>query len=263
MSMNIPLVETNLAQSSLAEQQMRMVQRQAEASSKADSGAVSAAKEKKLRQACEGFESIFIQKMWESMRSSLPKEGMMHSKEEQFWQGMYDQELSKSLASAGGIGLADMMMTQLSQKLQSASEVAARRSYRIPMSIAPAPILTSPNAAKSTPLESAEKKTPEKTASMYDGEAKQPEAVASPTPPTITPPVAPIAASTPEVSQDSVTGALKEFAQASQGTPVSFVNVYKAGQNPSKNLDDLAATLAAQAAANGGVVHITTTRQKH
>ena len=36
-----------------------------------------AEKEKKLREACEGFESIFIQKMWQEMRNTLPKTNML------------------------------------------------------------------------------------------------------------------------------------------------------------------------------------------
>ena len=67
------------------------------------------AKAKKLREACEGFESIFIQKMWQEMRKTVPQNGMMHGKEEHYWQDMYDQELAKKMTSAGGIGLADMM----------------------------------------------------------------------------------------------------------------------------------------------------------
>ena len=84
-----------------------------------------AQKEKKLRESCEGFESIFIQKMWEEMRKTLPKSTLLHGKEEQFWQGMYDQELAKKMTSAGGIGLADMMYAQLSRGLASASRTTA------------------------------------------------------------------------------------------------------------------------------------------
>ncbi len=82
-------------------------------------------KEKKLREACEGFESIFIQKMWQEMRNTVPKSGLLQSQEEHFWQDMYDQELSKSMTRAGGIGLADMMFEQLSKNLVSASRSAA------------------------------------------------------------------------------------------------------------------------------------------
>ena len=83
------------------------------------------AKQKKLREACEGFESIFIQKMWQEMRKSVHQSSFMHSRDEQFWQDMYDQELAKKMTSAGGIGLADMMYEQLSSHLTSASKTTA------------------------------------------------------------------------------------------------------------------------------------------
>ena len=81
------------------------------------------AKAKKLREACEGFESVFIQKMWQEMRNTLPKNGLLHGRDEQYWQDMYDQELSKSMTSAGGIGLADMMYEQLSRNLVGSRRV--------------------------------------------------------------------------------------------------------------------------------------------
>lgn len=250
--MSAPLVDPALAQSSLAEQQMQAMQRQAEASRRDLNGgsASDAAKEKKLRQACEGFEAVFIQKMWEGMRASLPKEGLLHSREEQFWQGMYDQELGKSLASAGGIGLADMMVSQLSRKLHSASEVAARRASRVPFEIAPAPLL--PSTARPAP------KPVAAAANVYDGEAAQPEAAPAP--------VAENAAAeaTPAAGQVTpVAGALQEFASGmgeAAPTSVSAVHVYKAGQRPAQSLDELAASLAAQAAGEG-TVRVITTRQ--
>lgn len=82
-------------------------------------------KAKKLREACEGFESVFIQKMWEQMRATVPKGGLLQGRDEQYWQGMFDQELSKKMSSAGGIGLADMMYEQLSRNLISATRTTA------------------------------------------------------------------------------------------------------------------------------------------
>ena len=35
-------------------------------------------KEKKLREACEGFESVFIQKMWQEMRKTIPQGTLLH-----------------------------------------------------------------------------------------------------------------------------------------------------------------------------------------
>ena len=100
-------------------------------------------KKQKLREACEGFESVFIQKMWEQMRATVPESSLMHSKDEKIWQGMYDQELSKKMAHAGGIGLADMMMSQLGKNLEEAAPKALNTSLkRQPIPIAPAPLFT-------------------------------------------------------------------------------------------------------------------------
>ncbi len=87
----------------------------------------------KLRESCEGFESIFLQKMWEQMRKNVSKEGYLHSKDEEAYQSMFDVELCKKMASAGGIGLADMLYEQLSQKLDHAGRATTPAAYRAPM----------------------------------------------------------------------------------------------------------------------------------
>ncbi len=104
----------------------------------------SAQKEKELRSAAEGFEAIFIQKMWQQMRSSLPKNPLHHSKEEEYWQSMYDQELGKSMASAGGIGLADLMVEQLTRERYKTPQ--AKNLSRIRMAVNPAPLVENAQA---------------------------------------------------------------------------------------------------------------------
>lgn len=126
------------------------------------------AREKKLREACEGFESVFIQKMWQEMRNTIPKGGLMHGKEERFWQDMYDQELSKSMTSAGGIGLADMMYAQLSRNLVSASRSAAGSKQGRAFAPEAAPLL---NAASDAPV--SEPVVPTAQAAIYDGAAPE------------------------------------------------------------------------------------------
>lgn len=170
-------------------------------------------KEKKLREACEGFESIFIQKMWEQMRATVPKNGMLHGKEEQFWQGMYDQELSKKMASAGGIGLADMMYDQLSRNLVSASRTTASAvgGREGGFSAQAAPLVpTAPAKAVAT--------APAKGGnSMYDGAAPHAQAAEHPEEPH-----APTS-STEEQSQDEsspvVQQVLTELRQRQQANP--------------------------------------------
>lgn len=127
-----------------AAEQQDLAARSRMAENLAQSGVDDEAKRAKMRQACEGFESIFIQKMWEQMRATLPKEGLMKSKEEEFWMSMYDQELAKSIAGSGGIGLADMMMTQLDRTNASIGDASRNSpSRRIQMDVRPAPLLPS------------------------------------------------------------------------------------------------------------------------
>ena len=86
-----------------------------------------------LRETCEGFESIFLQKMWEQMRKTVPKEGYLHSKDEEMYQSMFDVELCKKMTSSGGIGLADMLYEQLSQKLADTSRTTSPGAARPPV----------------------------------------------------------------------------------------------------------------------------------
>ncbi|SIO39263.1 peptidoglycan DD-metalloendopeptidase family protein [Halodesulfovibrio marinisediminis] len=109
-------VDSDMLNASIGAQQLKAKTKQLSALQKGG-GAESA----KLREAVEGFEAIFIQKMWQQMRNTVPKSGMFKSREEQMWQGMFDQELSVKMAQSGGIGLADMLYKQLSEKLGDAS----------------------------------------------------------------------------------------------------------------------------------------------
>ncbi|UZP67017.1 peptidoglycan DD-metalloendopeptidase family protein [Desulfovibrio mangrovi] len=106
------------------------------------------ARDKKLREAVEGFEAIFVQKIWQQMRANVPKEGYLHSKDEEFWQGMFDQELSKKLTSAGGIGLSDMLYEQLQNKLGDASRTTAPSRVNAPMPLEPLRAADSPAPAQ-------------------------------------------------------------------------------------------------------------------
>ena len=122
-----------------------------------------ATKEKELRKAAEGFEAIFIQKMWDEMRSSLPKDGMYHSKEEEYWQSMYSQELGKSMASAGGIGLADMMVEQLTRPTGTPQTGALSR---IRMAVKPAPLLPENQTAETEKTAETAQNTVKQTAAQ-------------------------------------------------------------------------------------------------
>ena len=76
----------------------------------------------KLKEACQNFEAVFIGKLWEQMKQSVPKEGYLHSKQEDSYMSMFNRDFSEKMAQAGGIGLADMIYDQLSRKLKQASQ---------------------------------------------------------------------------------------------------------------------------------------------
>lgn len=70
---------------------------------------------KELKRAVADFESLFINQMFKSMRETIGKSELFHGgKAEDIYTSMLDAELSKNMAQAGGIGLADMLMRQLS-----------------------------------------------------------------------------------------------------------------------------------------------------
>jgi len=78
-----------------------------------------------LRESAEQFEALFIQMMLKSMReaSDVMKSDMLHSNAQEMFQGMYDKELSMSMAKRNALGFADVVVKQLSQQ-QSAPSTA-------------------------------------------------------------------------------------------------------------------------------------------
>jgi len=70
-------------------------------------------KEAKLREACQGFESVFLSKLFSEMRSTIPKDGLLHGQYEEQYYSMFDKALCDKMSESGGIGLADMMYRQL------------------------------------------------------------------------------------------------------------------------------------------------------
>jgi peptidoglycan hydrolase FlgJ len=70
-----------------------------------------------LRQAAEQFEAIFVSMLLTSMRKAgeaFEAEGMMNSETTKFYRDMHDSQLASDLAKNGSLGLADLMVQQLS-----------------------------------------------------------------------------------------------------------------------------------------------------
>lgn len=105
--------------------------------------------QKELKRAVADFESLFINQMFKSMRETIGKSELFHGgKAEEIYTSMLDTELSKNMAQAGGIGLADMLMRQLSDR---EGEPTIHSEPSIPEAPVAAPALV-----KSEPVKAAE-----------------------------------------------------------------------------------------------------------
>lgn len=82
------------------------------------------ADDKQLRKACEGFESIFVNMMLSEMRKTVPESELMGTSfANETFTGMLDEEIANSVSKGKGIGIADMMYNQISQKLKNTYKV--------------------------------------------------------------------------------------------------------------------------------------------
>jgi flagellar protein FlgJ len=74
-----------------------------------------------LREAARQFEGLFTAMMLKSMRDASLGTGLGDSQETQTYQEMYDQQLSLQMAQGKGLGLAEMLMQQLTRSAAAAS----------------------------------------------------------------------------------------------------------------------------------------------
>lgn len=68
-----------------------------------------------LRQVAKQFESLFTRMMLKSMREASFGDSLLGSDQQNFYQGMFDDQLAVELSKGRGMGLADMLVKQLSQ----------------------------------------------------------------------------------------------------------------------------------------------------
>ncbi|WP_434458051.1 flagellar assembly peptidoglycan hydrolase FlgJ [Stutzerimonas urumqiensis] len=81
--------------------------------------------EENVRKVAQEFESLFMNEMLKSMRAAtdvIAKDNPFNSQASKQYQDMYDQQLSVSLSKeGGGIGLADVLVRQLSKQKEAES----------------------------------------------------------------------------------------------------------------------------------------------
>lgn len=71
--------------------------------------------DKKLKAVCKDFEAMYLNMMYQKMRETVPDDPLLGtSNGEKIMQSLLDTEITKNMAEAGGVGLADMLYRQLS-----------------------------------------------------------------------------------------------------------------------------------------------------
>lgn len=73
-----------------------------------------------LRQVAGQFESLFTHMLLKSMRATSLGDGLFDSDESNFYRDMFDQQMSVELTKGRGLGLAEMLVNQLKDFVQSA-----------------------------------------------------------------------------------------------------------------------------------------------
>jgi flagellar protein FlgJ len=68
----------------------------------------------KLKKVCVEIESLFISQLLQFMRRTVPQNGFLgKGTGKDIYETLFDQELSKSLAKRGGVGLGNMVYRQM------------------------------------------------------------------------------------------------------------------------------------------------------
>jgi flagellar protein FlgJ len=96
-----------------------------------------------LKKAAQEFESFFLYQLMQSMRKTVQKCERFHGGHaEAIWEDMFDQELTRELAQAGGIGLASIIYEQMERYVSDQppeTEQQAAAAYEATMAANSAP----------------------------------------------------------------------------------------------------------------------------
>jgi len=109
-----------------------------------------------LREAARQFEGLFTAMMLKSMREGSLGGGLGDSQETQTYQEMYDQQLALQMAHGKGLGLAEMLMQQLTRATAAHTASSAAASPAAGTTASPA-TSTPPAAAAGARISSAQR----------------------------------------------------------------------------------------------------------
>ena len=86
-----------------------------------------------LRPVARQVEGMFVQMMLKSMREALPKDGLFSSDSTRMYTSMYDQQIAQQLTAGKGLGLAEMMVKQMSGGKSEPTEAPSQVPMKFPL----------------------------------------------------------------------------------------------------------------------------------
>lgn len=86
-----------------------------------------------IRPVARQVEGMFVQMMLKSMREALPKDGVFSSDSTRLYTSMYDQQIAQQMTAGKGLGLAEMMVKQITQGQAQPADDAPQVPMKFPL----------------------------------------------------------------------------------------------------------------------------------
>lgn len=86
-----------------------------------------------IRPVARQVEGMFVQMMLKSMRDALPKDGLFSSEHTRLYTSMYDQQIAQQMTAGKGLGLAEMMVKQMTPEQPLPEEPTPAAPMKFPL----------------------------------------------------------------------------------------------------------------------------------
>lgn len=121
-----------------------------------------------IRPVARQVEGMFVQMMLKSMREALPKDGMFSSDQTRLYTSMYDQQIAQQMTAGKGLGLAEMMVKQMTQGQTQPAEDTPQVPMKFPLETT----VSYQNQALTQLVRKAMPKTPDSNDEPLSGDSK-------------------------------------------------------------------------------------------
>ncbi|PBO37246.1 flagellar P-ring protein [Salmonella enterica] len=121
-----------------------------------------------IRPVARQVEGMFVQMMLKSMREALPKDGLFSSDQTRLYTSMYDQQIAQQMTAGKGLGLADMMVKQMT----SGQTMPADDAPQVPLKFSLETVNSYQNQALTQLVRKAIPKTPDSSDAPLSGDSK-------------------------------------------------------------------------------------------